>query len=216
MGLEDAKATVGISDAQDKTNGDVTFFFIDPNGYDGYNIDGLRSANVGFDLSRDGKTVYYQPSKTVQVAWDEARVQQMLDDAAEQIAIGYAAGDSAESVTSNLTLPYRAGSNNKFEVSWKSSERDVILPSGYGWSDYTGKVTRASSDRAVTLTATVSFVSGGPSDVKGTHDFTVTVKGESPRRSPPTRRHCRRRSMRPLPTTTSSTPAPTRSLTRMA
>lgn len=178
FGVKDANATVGISDAQDKTNGDVTFFFIDPNGYDGYNIDGLRSANVGFDLSRDGKTVYYQPSKTVQVAWDEARVQQMLDDAAEQIAIVYAAGDSAESVTSNLTLPYRAGSKSKFEVKWKSSDGDAIWPSGYGWDDYTGKVTRASSDRAVTLTATVSFVSGGPSDVTGTHDFTVTVKGD--------------------------------------
>ena len=178
FGVKDANATVGISDAQDKTNGDVTFFFIDPNGYDGYNIDGLRSANVGFDLSRDGKTVYYQPSKTVQVAWDEARVQQMLDDAAEQIAIGYAAGDSAESVTSNLTLPYRAGSKSKFEVKWKSSDGDAIWPSGYGWSDYTGKVTRASSDCDVTLTATVSFVSGGPSDVEGSHDFTVTVKGD--------------------------------------
>lgn len=175
---EDAKATVGISDAQDKTNGDVTFFFIDPNDYTGYNIDGLRSADVVFELSRDGKTEYYQPNKTVQVAWDETRVQQMLDDAAEQIAIGYAAGDSAESVTSNLTLPYRAGSKNKFEVSWKSSDGDVIWPSGYGWEDYTGKVTRVSSDRAVTLTATVSFVSGGPSDVEGSHDFTVTVKGD--------------------------------------
>ena len=175
---EDAKATVGISDAQGKTNGDVTFFFIDPNDYTGYNIDGLRSADVVFELSRDGKTEYYQPSKSVQVAWDEARVQQMLDDAAEQVAIGYAAGDSAESVTSNLTLPYRAGSNNKFEVSWKSSDGDVIWPSGYGWDDYTGKVTRVSSDRTVTLTATVSFVSGGPSDVKGAHDFTVTVKGD--------------------------------------
>lgn len=176
---EDAKATVGISDAQDKTNGDVTFFFIDPNDYTGYNIDGLRSADVAFELSRDGeKTEYYQPNKTVQVAWDEARVQQMLDDAAEQVAIGYAAGDSAESVTSNLTLPYRAGSKSKFEVSWKSSDGDVIWPSGYGWSDYTGKVTRASSDRAVTLTATVSFVKGGPNDVEGTHDFTVTVKGD--------------------------------------
>lgn len=176
---EDAKATVGISDAQDKTNGDVTFFFIDPNDYTGYNIDGLRSADVAFELSRDGeKTEYYQPNKTVQVAWDEARVQQMLDDAAEQVAIGYAAGDSAESVTSSLTLPYRAGSKSKFEVSWKSSDGDAIWPSGYGWSDYTGKVTRASSDRAVTLTATVSFVKGGPSDVEGTHDFTVTVKGD--------------------------------------
>lgn len=174
----DAKATVGISDAQGKTNGDVTFFFIDPNDYTGYYIDDLRSADVVFELSRDGKTEYYQPGKTVQVAWDEARVQQMLDDAAEQVAIGYAAGDSAESVTSNLTLPYRAGSKSKFEVSWKSSDGDVIWPSGYGWDDYTGKVTRVSSDRTVTLTATVSFVSGGPSDVEGTHDFTVTVKGD--------------------------------------
>lgn len=175
---EDAKATVGISDAQDKTNGDVTFFYIDPNDYTGYNIDGLRSAEVVFELSRGDETEYYQPSKTVQVAWDEARVQQMLDDAAEQIAIGYASGDSAESVTSNLTLPYRAGSKSKFEVEWKSSDGDVIWSSGYGWDDYTGKVTRASSDRTVTLTATVSFVSGGPSDVKGAHDFTVTVKGD--------------------------------------
>ena len=176
---EDAKATVGISDAQDKTNGDVTFFFIDPNDYTGYNIDGLRSADVVFELSRDGeKTEYYQPNKTVQVAWDEARVQQMLDDVAEQVAIGYAAGDSAESVTSNLTLPYRAGSKSKFEVEWKSSDGDVIWPSGYGWDDYTGKVTRVSSNRTVTLTATVSFVTSGPSDVKGAHDFTVTVKGD--------------------------------------
>lgn len=175
---EDAKATIGISDAQDETNGDVTFFYIDPNEYTGYNIDGLRSADVVFELSRDGKTEYYRPNKTVQVAWDEARVQQMLDDAAEQIAIGYASGDSAESVTSNLTLPYRAGSKSKFEVEWKSSDGDAIWPSGYGWSDYTGKVTRASSDRDVTLTATVSFVSGGPSGVEGTHDFTVTVKGD--------------------------------------
>ena len=175
---EDAKATVGISDAQDKTNGDVTFFYIDPNDYTGYNIDSLRSADVVFELSRDGQTEYYQPNKTVQVAWDEARVQELLDNAAEQIAVGYAEGDSAESVTSNLTLPYRTGSKSKFEVSWKSSDGDVIWPSGYGWSDYTGKVTRLSSDRDVTLTATVSFVSGGPSGVEGSHDFTVTVKGD--------------------------------------
>ena len=175
---EDAKATVGISDAQDKTNGDVAFFYIDPNEYSGYNIDGLRSADVVFELSRGDETEYYQPNKTVQVAWDEARVQELLDNAAEQIAIGYATGDSADSVTSNLTLPYRAGSKSKFEVSWKSSDGDAIWPSGYGWSDYTGKVTRLSSDRDVTLTATVSFVSGGPSGVEGSHDFTVTVKGD--------------------------------------
>ena len=174
---EDDKATVGISDAQDKTNGDVTFFFIDPNDYTGYNIDGLRSADVAFELSRDGKTEYYQPNKSVQVAWDEARLQDLLDSAAESLQIGYAAGESADGVTQNVTLPYKAGSAKKFSVEWTSSDTERLFVSGYSWEDKTGKVSRASSDRDVTLTAKVTVTSG---DIKltGSHDFTVTVKGD--------------------------------------
>lgn len=174
---EDAKATVGISDAQDKTNGDVTFFYIDPNDYTGYNIDGLRSADVMFELSRDGKTEYYQPNKSVQVAWDEAKLQDLLDSAAESLQIGYAAGESAGGVTQNVTLPYKAGSAKKFSVEWTSSDADRLFVSGYSWEDKTGKVSRASSDRDVTLTAKVTVTSG---DIKlaGSHDFTVTVKGD--------------------------------------
>lgn len=175
---EDAKATVGISDAQDKTNGNVTFFFIDPNDYTGYNIDGLRSADVVFELSRDGeKTEYYQLNKTVQVAWDEAKLQDLLDSAAESLQIGYAAGESADGVTQNVTLPYKAGSAKKFSVEWTSSDTERLFVSGYSWEDKTGKVSRASSDRDVTLTAKVTVTSG---DIKlaGSHDFTVTVKGD--------------------------------------
>ncbi len=175
---EDAKATVGISDAQDKTNGNVTFFFIDPNDYTGYNIDGLRSADVVFELSRDGeKTEYYQPNKTVQVAWDEAKLQDLLDGAAESLQIGYAAGESADGVTQNVTLPYKAGSAKKFSVEWTSSDTERLFVSGYSWEDKTGKVSRASSDRDVALTAKVTVTSG---DIKlaGSHDFTVTVKGD--------------------------------------
>lgn len=174
---EDAKATVGISDAQDKTNGDVTFFFIDPNDYTGYNIDGLRSADVAFELSRDGKTEYYLPNKSVQVAWDEAKLQDLLDSAAESLQIGYAAGESADGVTQNVTLPYKAGSAKKFSVEWTSSGTERLFVSGYSWEDKTGKVSRASSDRDVTLTAKVTVTSG---DIKlaGSHDFTVTVKGD--------------------------------------
>ena len=174
---EDAKATVGISDAQGKTNGDVTFFFIDPNDYTGYNIDGLRSADVVFELSRDGKTEYYQPNKSVQVAWDEAKLQDLLDGAAESLQIGYAAGESADGVTQNVTLPYKAGSAKKFSVEWTSSDTERLFVSGYSWEDKTGKVSRASSDRDVTLTAKVTVTSG---DIKltGSHDFTVTVKGD--------------------------------------
>lgn len=174
---EDAKATVGISDAQDKTNGDVTFFFIDPNDYTGYNIDGLRSADVAFELSRDGKTEYYQPNKTVQVAWDEAKLQDLLDSAAESLQIGYASGESADGVTQNVTLPYKAGSAKKFSVEWTSSDTERLFVSGYSWEDKTGKVSRASSDRDVTLTAKVTVTSG---DIKlaGSHDFKLTVKGD--------------------------------------
>lgn len=174
---EHDKATVGISDAQDKTNGDVTFFFIDPNDYTGYNIDGLRSADVVFELSRDGKTEYYHPNKSVQVAWDEAKLQDLLDSAAESLQIGYAAGESADGVTQNVTLPYKAGSAKKFSVEWTSSDTERLFVSGYSWEDKTGKVSRASSDRDVTLTAKVTVTSG---DIKlaGSHDFKLTVKGD--------------------------------------
>lgn len=174
---EDAKATVGISDAQDKTNGDVTFFYVDPNDYTGYNIDGLRSADVVFELSRDGKTEPYQPNKSVQVAWDEAKLQDLLDSAAESLQIGYASGESADGVTQNVTLPYKAGSAKKFSVEWTSSDTERLFVSGYSWEDKTGKVSRASSDRDVTLNAKVTVTSG---DIKlaGSHDFVVTVKGD--------------------------------------
>lgn len=174
---EDDKATVGISDAQDKTNGDVTFFYIDPNDYTGYNIDGLRNADVAFELSRDGKTEYYLPNKSVQVAWDEAKLRDLLDGAAESLQIGYASGESADGVTQNVTLPYKAGSAKKFSVEWASSDTERLFVSGYSWEDKTGKVSRASSDRDVTLTAKVTVTSG---DIKlaGSHDFVVTVKGD--------------------------------------
>lgn len=173
----DKNATVGISASDDDANGDVTFFFIDPNAYTGYNIDGLRRATVTFELSRDGETAEYAPSKTAEVAWDEAKLQSLLDDAAKSLSIGYSAGDSADSVTKAVTLPYRAGSANKFAVTWESSDASAVSVDGYGWSDYTGEVTRFSADRAVTLTATVKLVSGNDS-LSGTAEFPVTVMAD--------------------------------------
>lgn len=172
-------AEVGISSTYDKTNGDVTFFYLDPNVSSGYSIDQLRRASVTFELSRDGKSVEYKPTKTVEIAWNEGKLQDLLDNAAEQLSIGYATGDTAESVTQNLTLPYGAGANKKFSVEWTSSDTDALSVSGNGWDDYTGKVARKSSDREVTLTAKVSVLSN-VSDVKVTGEAThvVTVKGD--------------------------------------
>lgn len=178
---EDARAAVGISDAQDDTNGAVTFFYMNPDEYTGYSLDQLRNADVVFELSRAGEeTEYYQPDKAVKVAWDEDKLQDLLDEAAEQLVIGYASGDTAESVTKNLTLPYKAGSNKKFSVEWTSSDADALFVSGYGWGNYTGKVARASSDREVTLTAKVTVPSNVSDGVKVTGEAThvVTVKGD--------------------------------------
>lgn len=172
-------AEVGISSTYDKTNGDVTFFYLDPNASSGYSIDQLRRASVTFELSRDGKSVEYKPTKTVEIAWNEGKLQDLLDNAAEQLSIGYATGDTAESVTQNLTLPYRAGANKKFSVEWTSSDTDALSVSDNGRDDYTGKVARKSSDREVTLTAKVSVLPN-VSDVKVTGGAThaVTVKGD--------------------------------------
>lgn len=178
---EDARAAVGISDAQDDTNGAVTFFYMNPDEYTGYSLDQLRNADVVFELSRAGEeTEYYQPNKAVKVAWNEDKLQDLLDEAAEQLVVGYASGDTAESVTQNLTLPYKAGTNKKFSVEWKSSDTNALFVSGYGWSDYTGKVARASSDREVTLTAKVTVPSNVSDGVKvaGEATHVVTVKGD--------------------------------------
>lgn len=178
---EDARAAVGISDAQDDTNGAVTFFYMNPDECTGYSLDQLRNADVVFELSRAGEeTEYYQPNKAVKVAWNEDKLQDLLDEAAEQLVVGYASGDTAESITQNLTLPYKAGTNKKFSVEWKSSDTDALLVSGYGCSDYTGKVARVSSDREVTLTAKVTVPSNVSDGVKVTGEAThvVTVKGD--------------------------------------
>lgn len=80
------------------------------------------------------------------------------------LAIGYAPGDSANSVTQNLTLPTTGSSG--CTVTWASSNGAMISTSGV--------VTQPTVGNAqVTLTATVSSHA-----VSGTIPFTVTVLGQ--------------------------------------
>lgn len=173
------KAMVGVSAADDDTNGDITFFDMDPNEYSGYNFNGLRTATVSFTLSKDGETAAYAPG-SILIPWNEDMLQQRLDNVAQQLTIGYSNGDNADAVTGKVTLLYRAGSANKYEVAWESSS-DQVKISGYGWSDYAGAVTRTASDRQVTLTAAVKLLSnagGDSTSVTGAHAFDITVKGD--------------------------------------
>lgn len=89
-------------------------------------------------------------------------------EAAKAVAITYADGDSAASVTQNLTLPTAPTPNpHSASVTWKSSNETLI-------DITTGAVTRpVGEDVEVTLTATVTVGTTG----KVVKTFKVVVKG---------------------------------------
>lgn len=77
------------------------------------------------------------------------------------LAVGYASGDSASSVTQNLTLP-ATGIDNSTN-SWVSSNTAVVTNAGV--------VTQPATDTSLTMTATITV--GSASDTKA---FPITVK----------------------------------------
>ncbi|MCU0104268.1 hypothetical protein N7603_01205 [Acholeplasma vituli] len=72
--------------------------------------------------------------------------QAFVDEAFDSLNVTFQSGDSATSVTKNLTLP---GTVGDVKVTWKSSQANII--------SITGVVTRGNSDQTVTLTATLSY-----------------------------------------------------------
>lgn len=173
---------VGVSASEDATNGQIDYADYLPEKVSGWiaSLTLPRSASITFGLSRDGEDpVEFTPSSRTVIPWDEAACEETLKRAAENLAIGYVPGDSAESVTQDVTLPHAIEALDwDTSVSW-SSDGDAIEIEGYSWDDEsTGKVTRASVDRAVTLVATVGF---GGADVPETTvevPFPVTVKAD--------------------------------------
>lgn len=181
-----SSATVAIANEDSDRNGDVTYFYIDPTQTTSWGVTALHTVNsITFTLSRDGEdTVEYSPSKTFQIPWDEAKLGELLQQRADEIALGYTDGDTAESVTGNLTLPYKAGTDGGASwtsVSWSVPEGTTALAvSGSGWGDYTGTVTRGITDAQVKLTATVTGNTNYdmPEGLTATHDFDLTIKAD--------------------------------------
>ena len=108
---EDDKATVGISDAQGKTNGDVTFFYIEPRRVHGLQPRPVCAAPT-WRLScraRARRPSTISPSKAgaESLGTRISCAADLLDEAAEQVAIGYACGRFGRvRYVQNLTLPY--------------------------------------------------------------------------------------------------------------
>lgn len=173
---------VGVSAADDATNGQITYANYLPENVSGWvaSLTMPRSASITFVLSRDGEdAVEFTPSTRTVIPWDEEACANTLRQAAQSLAVGYASGDSAASVTQDVTLPHSIEAVDwKTTVSWESSSSAISIE-GYSWDDQsTGEVTRASADQNVTLTATVGF---GGSDVPASKvevPFAVTVKAD--------------------------------------
>lgn len=173
---------VDVSSADDETNGRIAYAKYLPEKVSGWaaSLTMPRSASITFVLSRDGEgDVEFTPSMRTVIPWDEDACEETLRQAAQGLAIGYAQGDSADSVTQDVTLPHSVSAVSwKTSVSWVS-ESDAIEIEGDFWdTESTGAVTRSSIDQSVTLVATVGF---GGSDVPETTvdvPFEVTVKAD--------------------------------------
>ncbi len=184
----DSAATVGISTADDDTNGTITYLFMDPSEASStfFSYTQLRQFDCVFELSRGGETFDFEPSYPVTIPWNDDLFEEFLEEESSSLAVGLSSGDIADAVTGDLTLPAKltdsTGSSKTWSsVSWDTSDASLVQIDGSIYEGYTGKVTRAASDRVVTLTATISAgaisSSGGP-DTTITKTFDVTVKGD--------------------------------------
>ncbi|MST72653.1 DUF4430 domain-containing protein [Olsenella porci] len=174
-------ATVGLSTSSE-SNGTITYYSGDPDVVGRYAYNLLHTVDSAtFELTRGGETATYTTG-SFGIPWDLSAARALLEEKAEQLSVGFADGDDASGVTGTLTLPYKAGENGSASwtnVEWTSDDSAVTVD-GYGWDDYAGKVTRGSSDKAVTLTAKVSGLEnyGLPADVSVERAFKVTVKAD--------------------------------------
>ena len=82
------------------------------------------------------------------------------------VEVGYAEGDSKESVTKNVDLPTSLNDYPDASISWNSSNTSIILVSGTS-----GVVTRQTADETITLTASISFKNDSGNKV-----FVLTIK----------------------------------------
>lgn len=171
----DANATVGISSA-DADNGAITYFSCDTEKVSSWNMSSLQTvSSITFTLTRGDETVTYTPNRTFQVPWDENAARAVLQKKADAITLGFAQGDSADSVTQAFTLPASLGGAS---ATWTASDSSVKV-TGESWdSTLAATPTRGSADTSVTLMATVSFTGYGMPDVTVTKDFPITVKAD--------------------------------------
>ena len=178
--VEEVYGGAGIAD-----DGTITYFYADPNTTP---LVHNGSYNVTFALSKAGATETLQVP--VVIGWDVQRVRDAISaEITSQLTTEglCAAGDDPNLLTQDLTLPKVIDGKRWALISWTSSDPTAIAVSDKNqqtpdtlFDPYVGVVKTPAQDKAVTLTATVTFQLTDTQEqtITVSKVFYVTVKGQ--------------------------------------
>ena len=178
--VEEVSGGAGVA-----ADGTITYYYVDPNTTP---LMHCGSYCVTFALSKAGATETLKVP--VIIGWDALRVRTAISNeiTAKLTAEGLcAAGETPAVVTQDLTLPKVIDGKKWALISWTSSDPSVIAVSDRSqqtadtlFDPYVGVVKTPAQDKAITLTATVTFQFTGTQEqaITVSKVFTVTVKGQ--------------------------------------
>ena len=190
--LDDSSIAVSVSKVEEvyggagvAADGTITYFFVDPNTTP---LVHNGSYSVTFALSKAGATETLQVP--VVIGWDVQRVRDAISaEITSQLTTEglCAAGEDPNQLTQDLTLPKVIDGKRWALISWTSSDPTAIAVSDKNqqtpdtlFDPYVGVVKTPAQDKAVTLTATVTFQFTDTQEqaITVSKVFYVTVKGQ--------------------------------------
>ena len=190
--LDDSSIAVSVSKVEEvyggagvAADGTITYFFVDPNTTP---LVHNGSYNVTFALSKAGAAETLQVP--VVIGWDVQRVRDAISaEITSQLTTEglCAAGEDPNLLTQDLTLPKVIDGKRWALISWTSSDPTAIAVSDKNqqtpdtlFDPYVGVVKTPAQDKAVTLTATVTFQFTDTQEqaIAVSKVFYVTVKGQ--------------------------------------
>ena len=190
--LDDSSIAVSVSKVEEvyggagiAADGAITYFFVDPNTTP---LVHNGSYNVTFALSKAGATETLQVP--VVIGWDVQRVRDAISaEITSQLTTEglCAAGEDPNLLAQDLTLPKVIDGKRWALISWTSSDPTAIAVSDKNqqtpdtlFDPYVGVVKTPAQDKAVTLTATVTFQFTDTQEqaITVSKVFYVTVKGQ--------------------------------------
>ena len=165
-------------------NGDITYFYKDPNTVPAVKF---GSCKVAFTLEKDGAAATLSDVPVI-LYWDAAKVRAaMSEEIMSQVTLSSIGGGDGLAVTENLTLPKVVDKKYWTQISWESDNEEAISISRENqntadtlFNPYVGVVRRGEEDQTVILTAKFTFqytndVIGEEAPIELVNTFEVTV-----------------------------------------